>query len=292
MKKPASFQLRWFNSVMSEAGPQKAVTRLVMAALAKHMSADGSRCYPSTRTLAIATGLSERAVCTHLELATKAGWIEVRQRSGSGQGWRSNLYLPRLAGAEPRSVPLPPEGAECRSVRSDEKVLNLVHEGAEPGDRKVLKEVQPTRSLPDHDQEREARARAHSHTKGSRFTLETLPAEWLDFARNERPEIDGAREFATFRDYWIAQPGQKGVKVDWFATWRNWIRRTNPSQITTKAGAHPRNGTVQTDRLPWDPDELVALARARGLSCADAGETTAQYRSRLQSEIRQREGHF
>jgi hypothetical protein len=28
-----------------------------------------------------------------------------------------------------------------------------------------------------------------------------------------------------FVDYWIAQPGQRGVKVDWEATWRNWMRR-------------------------------------------------------------------
>jgi uncharacterized protein YdaU (DUF1376 family) len=27
-----------------------------------------------------------------------------------------------------------------------------------------------------------------------------------------------------FRDYWTAQPGQKGVKLDWAATWRRWVR--------------------------------------------------------------------
>ncbi len=28
-----------------------------------------------------------------------------------------------------------------------------------------------------------------------------------------------------FRDYWRAQPGTKGRKADWDATWRNWCRR-------------------------------------------------------------------
>lgn len=32
-------------------------------------------------------------------------------------------------------------------------------------------------------------------------------------------------ELDKFRDYWAAQPGQKGVKTDWPATWRNWVRR-------------------------------------------------------------------
>ena len=37
------------------------------------------------------------------------------------------------------------------------------------------------------------------------------------------PEIN--REMQKFCDYWKAQPGQKGVKLDWPATWRNWVRR-------------------------------------------------------------------
>ena len=29
-----------------------------------------------------------------------------------------------------------------------------------------------------------------------------------------------------FGDYWRSQPGQKGVKTDWDATWRNWLRKS------------------------------------------------------------------
>lgn len=47
--------------------------------------------------------------------------------------------------------------------------------------------------------------------------------------REERPDINLESELNVFRDYWIAQPGQKGVKRDWDATWRNWVRRSNPS---------------------------------------------------------------
>lgn len=34
-----------------------------------------------------------------------------------------------------------------------------------------------------------------------------------------------ANEFEVFRDHWRSQPGAKGVKSDWAATWRNWLRR-------------------------------------------------------------------
>ena len=61
-----------------------------------------------------------------------------------------------------------------------------------------------------------------------------LPADWepepehLAFAesvglRNGK----AASELAKFRDYWAAQPGQKGVKADWSATWRNWCRKAS-----------------------------------------------------------------
>lgn len=36
--------------------------------------------------------------------------------------------------------------------------------------------------------------------------------------------IDGAREHEQFMDYWRAQPGIRGRKVDWPATWRRWMR--------------------------------------------------------------------
>jgi hypothetical protein len=54
-----------------------------------------------------------------------------------------------------------------------------------------------------------------------------LSDEWKEFCVNERPELNPTQTFDKFKDYWIAQAGQKGVKLDWFATWRNWVRNTN-----------------------------------------------------------------
>jgi hypothetical protein len=32
-------------------------------------------------------------------------------------------------------------------------------------------------------------------------------------------------ECDAFRDYWTAKPGRDACKLDWDATWRNWVRR-------------------------------------------------------------------
>lgn len=57
-----------------------------------------------------------------------------------------------------------------------------------------------------------------------------LPADWtpdqgeIDFCKSERPDLNPRAVAEQFRDYWVAQPGAKGRKLDWSATWRNWVR--------------------------------------------------------------------
>jgi uncharacterized protein YdaU (DUF1376 family) len=65
--------------------------------------------------------------------------------------------------------------------------------------------------------------------RSTRFDLNDVPDNWIDFCNQERPDLDPRKTFDAFRDYWIAQPGSKGVKADWTATWRNWIRNTRVS---------------------------------------------------------------
>ena len=67
-----------------------------------------------------------------------------------------------------------------------------------------------------------------------------LPLEWGEWAMRERPTFtngDAARMADRFRDYWIAKPGKDGTKLDWFATWRNWVRsetriRGSPASVS------------------------------------------------------------
>lgn len=66
--------------------------------------------------------------------------------------------------------------------------------------------------------------------RGTRLSIDwTMPAEWGNWALNEKPEWDNDQvllEAAKFKDYWIAKSGAMASKLDWFATWRNWVRNT------------------------------------------------------------------
>lgn len=60
-----------------------------------------------------------------------------------------------------------------------------------------------------------------------------LPPDWRDRAdearlRNALPAINLDLEAEKFSNYWHAQPGAKGRKTDWLATWTNWALRAEP----------------------------------------------------------------
>jgi hypothetical protein len=73
--------------------------------------------------------------------------------------------------------------------------------------------------------------------RGSRLANDwVLPNEWEYWANKERPDLNALKVADQFKDYWCAKPGKDGVKLDWAATWRNWVRsqkvtRPNPADI-------------------------------------------------------------
>lgn len=81
----------------------------------------------------------------------------------------------------------------------------------------------------DKDKE-EIKAIGKTRQRGSRLPAYWFPSESeFQFCKTERPDLDPAKTADRFRDYWLAQPGAKGVKLDWTATWRNWVRNETRS---------------------------------------------------------------
>lgn len=69
-------------------------TRHVLLTLACHMNDAGESCYPSVALLCEETGLSNRAVITHLKKAADSGWIEIdRHGFGDRRYWRNEYKM-------------------------------------------------------------------------------------------------------------------------------------------------------------------------------------------------------
>lgn len=84
-----------------------------------------------------------------------------------------------------------------------------------------------------------ARASARrAHTRGTRIPddFAVTPA-MVTWAQAECPDVDGRRATASFVDYWHAKPGKDATKLDWVATWRNWLRKDQAAADRTQPRA-------------------------------------------------------
>ena len=86
-------------------------------------------------------------------------------------------------------------------------------------------------------------------TRAARGTR--LPDGWqpdqalADWTRANAPAAANSLELDRFRDYWTAQPGAKGRKTDWAATWRNWARRCQEQASGPNRAPAPRSTTSE-----------------------------------------------
>ena len=81
--------------------------------------------------------------------------------------------------------------------------------------------------------------------RGSRLPTDFLfPKEWADFCHQERPDLNIQKTFDSFKDYWVAAP--KGTKLDWAATWRNWVRSQKAENRTAMSKTGQTNQIVQS----------------------------------------------
>ena len=125
-----------------------------------------------------------------------------------------------LASAETRK-PTPDEPKNEANAKQTKQTYEASGEaGTHPGP------ARPVPSQPDQQS-------TSPPKRGDRATR--LPDDW-----RPHPEPDliaavggqdaAARELERFRDYWRSQGGTRGRKVDWQATWRNWLRKAADDQ--------------------------------------------------------------
>ena len=124
----------------------------------------------------------------------------------------------------------------------------------------------------DTDTDTEQIQKKVNNKRGSRLAQDWfLNKSMGDWATQERPDLDVRQVAEQFKDYWVAQAGQKGVKLDWDATWRNWVRNTkavkpNPYDVgrltvASKNEPDPALEKIKADDLKATPIPLEVLAK-------------------------------
>jgi len=104
------------------------------------------------------------------------------------------------------------------------------------------------------------KVKGSGNARASRLPDDFVPDETCEAIAREHgfTRAHWQRTIDGFRDYWKAQPGGKGLKADWQATCRNWLRREADNM---KSPAHPN--------LAEKPGQFTNSQLERMLGCPE-----------------------
>jgi len=180
---------------------------------------------------------------------------------------------------------LPPVKTLAFRLRITEKqtndCLNKLSHWLEQDDINAISERYQDDSLEterETEKERETEVEKKRGTKGSRLSTDfVLPEDWISFCQTERPDLNPQKVFDSFKDYWVAKAGAVGVKLDWTATWRNWVRNQNIAKplfnkadvahvtVPSSSNRDPALVKLDEDRKKAAPPNPEVLAKIRAV---------------------------
>ena len=231
--------------------------KLILILLANNANDETGDCFPSQSYLAKRSGLSLGHVNRVIKRLKSDGFVEIIPQYRDDGGRRSNryrLYMDVIGGG----------------VTTDHT----------PCDQ-VTQEPMTT------DHSRTVISNRHKNLESARgYRLEedwVLPDAWREWGKKTRPDLHLETVAACFKDHWISVSGVRAVKRDWFAVWRNWVRRE--AIVGERKFSDKRPPWAN---LPKDDGRLPNHASVYGFSIAKQGESYEAYRVRLQTEITER----
>lgn len=208
-----------------DAAPVAGSELLALLALAD-WSDDAGRCYPGIAAIARKIRLQERQAQRVVHRLIDAGLVHVTGNGFGGAPGSTRQY--RIDLEKLKATELSDTGVAHDTPDSGTGVFQDV-DGCLP--RRETGGADDTQTViePSVNRQRDV-ARS---SKGSRLSSDWhLPDNWKAWVQQERPDVpdtDIQRIADSFADYWKAKPGKDGIKLDWFAVWRNWIRRERQS---------------------------------------------------------------
>lgn len=171
----------------------KPATKIVLYWLADHHNETTGDCFPSYSTLAKECEMDRATVIRHINELIELRLIERVERTRENGSRTSNGYRLSLKNNPSQNATTPVANCDPHNLG------NITNKKT---NNKLLVK------------------------KGSRWTENhNVEQEWIEWAISQGLEEESAKlEADKFSDYWLAATGAKATKLDWFATWRNWIR--------------------------------------------------------------------
>jgi hypothetical protein len=240
--------------------------KVVLLGIANHDGDGGA--WPSIDTLARYANVDPRSVKRAIRTLEELGEVVVHLNDGGTRSTRNDQRPNRYELTVPRRG-----DASVTAPRGDAGVRDGVTPASSRGDAGVRDGVtpaspEPSMNHPEPSGEPSERASARTTTKATRIPVPfTVTDDMVAWAARETPGLDLRRHTDAFVDYWTAAPGAKGRKLDWTATWRNWMRTEHGRSQARARYARPTTSermaaaaSVGLDQPPADPWAAAPLA--------------------------------
>ena len=201
--------------------------KLALLALADWCDDSGGKLYPSIMTIARKINVSESQARRIVHSFIDDGYIVVTSNHYGGNKGMTRNYQFNL------------DKLICTPSTHDTPSID-----ATPSTHATAG-VAPMRATPStHDTLTINNHHITTKTYATRLPIDWIaPIEYINYCNKKRPDLDANHIADIFKDYWISLPDKNAKKIDWLATWRNWVRNQkievskfkNKSNVVTDA---------------------------------------------------------
>jgi hypothetical protein len=176
--------------------------KLVLIGIANHLGDQGA--WPSISTLARYANASERSVKRDIQELMNLGELQVDLQSAPMNGqYKTNLYWITIDSGVTAQVSRGDNSGKSGVTPVGTQNININHKETKRTATRIPEDFWPSKEL-------------------------------LEWQAEHFEEVDWKLETHKFVDYWSSVSGSKGMKTDWQATWRNWIRNNKKPKRTSR----------------------------------------------------------
>jgi hypothetical protein len=188
---------------------------------------------------------AERLVLAGLWTVVEGGY-QFHEYSADGRNpTRAEVLAKRSRNAERKSKQRARNLPDSEDAQVDEGGRTGTHNGVAGGVTGVVSDPPPLPST--KEEQKKTSSSSVPRKRGSRIPDDfTVTPEMVEWARENAPDVEGRQATAAFVDYWRGKTGRDATKLDWVATWRNWLRRDQERAERSRPRAAP-NGMHPTD---------------------------------------------
>jgi hypothetical protein len=213
--------------------------KFVLVVLANCANTESGLAYPSIAYLSSATGQDRKTVLSNMSKLRELGVVEdTGKRVGSTRQVvvYKVLCTPILFNAVLDST----ENGTLAKKEPETVPKSTDNSTVFPNKEAQKRDTEPSLTI----------SNELSSKRGSRLPADWLPScalrDWLDEMGFDSFWV---KEFEVFKDYWKAVPGKAGVKLDWDATFRNWMRKAAKGFSNGKNPTGSSAGRSAIDRV-------------------------------------------